>query len=53
MKLQKVSENILIQKGIRQGVAIALKMFTTVLEKILKNLEWKEAAIKMHMKKIS
>lgn len=40
IKLRKVSEKILIKKGVKQGDHISTKVFTVVLEKVFKNSEW-------------
>lgn len=40
IKLRKVSEKILIKKGVKQGDYISTKVFTVVLEKVFKNSEW-------------
>ena len=40
-KLHKVSNKIQIQKGIRQGDTITPKLFTVVLEEVLRTLNGK------------
>ena len=46
--LHKVSNEISIQKKVRQGETIFPKVFTVVLEKALKNLDWEEAGIQIN-----
>ena len=45
IQLHTVSEKILIQKRIRHSDTIYLKLFTSILEEVFKNLGWKEVEI--------
>ena len=54
MKLvHKISEKISIKKEVRQGDTISPKLFTALQEEDFKNLEWKEAGIKVNREYIN
>ena len=48
IKLHKVSYEIRIKKGIRQDDTISLKLFSTVIEEVFKNMEWEKIGIRIN-----
>lgn len=48
IKLHKVSEKMLIKKGVRQGDTTSPKLYTAVIEEVFQNLEWEKARIKIN-----
>lgn len=53
VRLEKSGEEFSIERGVRQGDPISPKLFSAVLEMIIRNLEWEEQGININGENLS